>query len=213
MTYEVVSFGLGSRLFLWLARGYFCYFSYLRDCFIDTMLIADSWYYRNYFHKDIPIYSLSYTLVIYQNSSISVVSSQIPIIWFHAIFLFLSSQVSLEDSKCDSQQTVKNTNTLLIHGNITWWSNSKIFLLDSQFHQQLQISVVYTCIQSNYIQSMIWRESTHSSFVCLFVFYFLFCLFWFLFCFCFWFFFFVFLLRQGFSVYPWLSWNSICRPG
>jgi hypothetical protein len=26
------------------------------------------------------------------------------------------------------------------------------------------------------------------------------------------FFFFFFFLRQGFSVYPWLSWDSLCRP-
>jgi hypothetical protein len=24
---------------------------------------------------------------------------------------------------------------------------------------------------------------------------------------------FLFISRQGFSVYPWLSWNSLCRPG
>jgi hypothetical protein len=29
----------------------------------------------------------------------------------------------------------------------------------------------------------------------------------------FWFFFFVCFSRQGFSVYSWLSWNSLCRPG
>jgi hypothetical protein len=36
MTYEMVSFGPGSSLILWIARGYFCCFSYLRDCFLDT---------------------------------------------------------------------------------------------------------------------------------------------------------------------------------
>jgi hypothetical protein len=40
-------------------------------------------------------------------------------------------------------------------------------------------------------------------FVCLFLF--LVCLFWFVLVFGF--------LRQGFSVWPWLSWNSLCRPG
>jgi hypothetical protein len=33
-----------------------------------------------------------------------------------------------------------------------------------------------------------------------------------IFCFCFCFVLFCF-LKQGFSVYPWLSWNSLCRPG
>jgi hypothetical protein len=48
------------------------------------------------------------------------------------------------------------------------------------------------------VGSLIWVSLFACLFVCLFV---LFCFV--LFCF----------LKQGFSVWPWMSWNSLCRPG